>query len=192
MLASQGTWNFIATELLENPRIEHSFVHNLESFFYVLLYLSILYLPTTWDEGQCSDFLNSIIDIKHFGKHSKGGVGEKNFITSLAGMKKLAFTSNDPLKKLVYSFKDMLMDWYQAEITMPSFMSKEEYKLLKFKYKHVIDLFNQALSSDSWPEKDTRSLKALITPSISSVAIAQASSKLVYKGDHREGKGVVR
>jgi len=173
MPASQGTWNFIAADLLDNPQTEHSFVHDLESFFYVLLYLSVLYLPTGWDEGERSDFLNTIMDIRHFGKDGKGGTGKYFFMTSTS-MKRLAFTSNDPFTKLVYGFKDILTKWYNAKDnpSLPRF---------EFRHEHVIELFNQALSSDSWPEDDTRSETPLIIPSISSIAAAQASSKRSFR-----------
>jgi hypothetical protein len=44
----QGTWQFIAADLVMDPKINHTFVHDLESAFYVVLWLSIKFLPNSW------------------------------------------------------------------------------------------------------------------------------------------------
>ena len=45
---TQGTWQFIAADLVMDPKINHTFVHDLESAFYVVLWLSIKFLPNSW------------------------------------------------------------------------------------------------------------------------------------------------
>jgi Fungal protein kinase len=122
-LASQGTWKFIAAALLRYLNIQHSFVHDLESFFYVLLYLGILYLPSTWVEAQRSNFLDCIMNSRRFGERGVGGMGKWCFMHALGGMDYLAFTSNDPLTKLVFDFKKMLATWYTKKTILPSFVS---------------------------------------------------------------------
>ncbi|KAF8498044.1 hypothetical protein F5888DRAFT_1567446, partial [Russula emetica] len=42
-----GTWQFMAAELIECPKIRHTFIHDLESFFWVLMWIVVTQVPTT-------------------------------------------------------------------------------------------------------------------------------------------------
>jgi len=184
MPTSQGTWDFIAADLLHDPKLKHSFVHDLESFFYVLLHLCVLYLPTDWDATRRTGFLNSIADRRRFGKG--GGTLTKwyfmNASTAVA-LDKINFLHNKPLTDLVYKLKKVLSKRYEEaeDKGFPPFMSKEQYEALEFKHDNIIQLFNQALSSDGWPEKDDRSLEPLTLPSISSAVATRGSSKRLQR-----------
>ncbi|KAN0123635.1 Protein kinase-like domain containing protein, partial [Russula decolorans] len=43
--ARTGTWQFMAADLIKDPTISQTFVHDLESAFYVMFWLSLKYLP---------------------------------------------------------------------------------------------------------------------------------------------------
>ena len=59
---TQGTWQFMAADLISNPKTDHTFVHNLESAFYVILWLSIKFLPNSWDGAVCSLVMNDLFN----------------------------------------------------------------------------------------------------------------------------------
>jgi len=42
----------MAADLVRDPTIEHTFVHDLESAFYVVLWLSIRFLPNSWSSKE--------------------------------------------------------------------------------------------------------------------------------------------
>ncbi|KAN0114005.1 hypothetical protein V8E52_007154, partial [Russula decolorans] len=44
---NQGTWQFMAADLIKDPTISQTFVHDLESAFYVMFWLSLKYLPNS-------------------------------------------------------------------------------------------------------------------------------------------------
>jgi hypothetical protein len=45
---NQGTWQFMAADLIKDPTISQTFVHDLESVFYVMFWLSLKYLPNSY------------------------------------------------------------------------------------------------------------------------------------------------
>ena len=179
-LASQGTWDFIAADLLNNDRLQHSFVHDLESFFYVLLYLSLTYLPTDWDRGRQSSVLNTILDPRRFGETGSGAYGKLLFMKgSVSALDELTFASNEPLTKLVEGLMKVLSERYRDgryKTSMPSFVSKDVYDAFEPRHDHIIKLFNQALESDGWPEND-RNPTPVTLLSISSIAALRGRSK---------------
>ncbi|KAI9436787.1 hypothetical protein BJY52DRAFT_1130340, partial [Lactarius psammicola] len=42
-----GTWQFMAADLVQRSSIPHTFIHNLESAFWVMLWVVILYMPSS-------------------------------------------------------------------------------------------------------------------------------------------------
>jgi serine/threonine protein kinase len=46
---NQGTWQFMAADLISDPTISQTFVYDLESAFYVMFWLSLKYLPNSYD-----------------------------------------------------------------------------------------------------------------------------------------------
>ena len=190
-LASQGAWKFIAADLIHDSATEHSFVHGLESFFYVLLYLCILYLPSTWNQDQRSDFVNTLLGPRSYeGSHA---LGKSDFMSNSDPWLGLAFTSNVRLTRLIYRLKEALSKRYidrsdpEKAIRVPSFMSKEEYDSLEFTHNDMIQLFTEALESSDWPKSD-RSESRLTVPSnsfeafIGYAASSGSSSKRLSSG----------
>lgn len=49
---NQGTWPFMAADLIADPKIPQTFVHDLESAFYVMFWLSLKYLPSSYDPSK--------------------------------------------------------------------------------------------------------------------------------------------
>jgi hypothetical protein len=45
----QGTWQFMAADLMGSSDIPQTFVHDLESFFWVMLWIVKTLVPSSWD-----------------------------------------------------------------------------------------------------------------------------------------------
>ena len=54
----------MAAELIERPKIRHTFSHDLESFFWVLMWIVVTWVPTTWNESARSIFINGVMNPK--------------------------------------------------------------------------------------------------------------------------------
>lgn len=55
-----GTWQFMAADLVERPNTHQTFVHDLESFFLVLLWTVLTEVQTGWTDGHRSSFTGTI------------------------------------------------------------------------------------------------------------------------------------
>jgi hypothetical protein len=71
----------MAADLIEDSTIAHTFVHDLESFFWVLVWVVVSYMRTKWTVGERSSFLKDTMCPKVYGLGS-GGSAKKYFITS--------------------------------------------------------------------------------------------------------------
>ena len=68
----------MAADLIQDSSIPHTFVHDLESVFWVLIWVVVSYMPTTWDNGEHSSFLKETMCPKVYG--TRGGTRKKDFI----------------------------------------------------------------------------------------------------------------
>jgi hypothetical protein len=101
----QGTWQFMAADLIEDPKICQMFVHDIESAFFLLLWMSICYIKSNWDESRRSDFINSIFHPPVYG-HS-GGSTKMMFMQSTK-LDSLEFVTNKHLAALLRAWKKVL------------------------------------------------------------------------------------
>ena len=95
----------MAVDLVEDPTICQMFVHNIESAFFLLLWMSIHFVKSSWDEARCSNFINSIFQPQVFG--GSGGSTKVMFM-QLKGLESLKFTANVPLEMLLCAWQEML------------------------------------------------------------------------------------
>ncbi len=77
----------MAAELVEDPSILHTFEHDLESVFWVLLWMTLLYMKTTWDVGRRSSFLNNTMNPGVY--MGSGGINKLAFMRYEAALYKL-------------------------------------------------------------------------------------------------------
>lgn len=101
----QGTWQFMAADLVENPNIDQTFIHDIESTFFVLLWMSILYIKSNWDRNRRSSFVSSIFHPRLFG--SSGGSTKIMFMCS-EQPDILDLHNNTPLTQLLRDLKELL------------------------------------------------------------------------------------
>ena len=75
-LGPQGTWPFMAAELFLSPEIAHSFLHNLESTYFVLLFHGITNIKHTLPKGLAANIFHDILNSRCYGQ---GGGIQKFF-----------------------------------------------------------------------------------------------------------------
>lgn len=98
----QGTWQFMAADLIEQPDLAQTFIHDIESAFFVLLWMAICYVESTWDTSHRSSFVNIIFNPPVFG--DSGGSTKAMFMRS-DEQEIPKFPKNRPLAQLLTQLK---------------------------------------------------------------------------------------
>jgi hypothetical protein len=101
----QGTWQFMAADLIEDPNICQTFVHDIESAFFLLLWMALLYVKSSWENPTLSNFIKSVFHPQVVG--SSGGPTKIMFMQS-DRLDSLKFTTNAPLANLLCLWKTTL------------------------------------------------------------------------------------
>jgi Fungal protein kinase len=113
MCFRQGTWQFMAAALVESNNIAHTFVHDLESFFWVLLWIILTRVGCSWDQAARSGFLNETMSPKVYG--NVAGQAKSTFLTSdkLTGEDDFDIPGNPNLAELARSVKRLVSKSYR-------------------------------------------------------------------------------
>lgn len=80
----QGTWQFMAADLVESSSgILHRLHHDLESFFWVLMWIILTRVPTSWSDDARTSFVNQTMSPMVY-SHSggTGGTLKSSWLTS--------------------------------------------------------------------------------------------------------------
>jgi hypothetical protein len=124
---NQGTWQFMAADLIKDPTISQTFVHDLESAFYVMFWLSLKYLPNSYAPSKRGLVLSTVFnpipvdsllspilptnsDSDHNSdSHSESGIGSKvDWMANNDDVDIFKVTGNNPLSVLLPSLKKLL------------------------------------------------------------------------------------
>ena len=70
----------------------------------------MLCLPSTWNQGQRSDFVNAVLGPRHY--EGSRALGKSYFMSNSDPWLGLAFTSNVLLTRLIYRLKEALSKRY--------------------------------------------------------------------------------
>ena len=95
----------MTVDLIKDPTICQTFIHNIESTFFLLLWMSICFVKSSWDKAHRSNFINSIFQPQVFGG---SGDSTKVMFMQLKGLESLKFTTNAPLEILLRTWQEML------------------------------------------------------------------------------------
>ncbi len=151
----QGTWQFMARDLVQQFNIQHTFAHDLESFFWVLLWIVLTQVPTYYTDAVCSSFIHGMMSPKVC-SGSRGSV-KMNFLVSSCMLEErvedFCLPNNPSLHALLVEMKCTVADWY---LSLPS--KKESTP--KPESVKKIDTISIALKRDGITESD-KSHKAL-------------------------------
>jgi len=89
----------MAADLVENPTIPHTPEHDLESVFWVLLWMTLLYMKTSWSIEICSSTLNSTMSPDVY--QSSGGRGKLDFMQNPCALNDLYTPDNPKMEELL-------------------------------------------------------------------------------------------
>ncbi|CAL1708843.1 unnamed protein product [Somion occarium] len=157
-----GTWQFISILLLQNPKKGHDVHDDLESSFWVLLYVSLHYFPHNLGPtfnvrffDECSE--EQDINAGDGQTRELGGAGKTSFLSHKL---KVVEWRCVPLNSLIHSFGELLTDYQYYYEKMDRNNNKDaeaQFKAIQEqleKVDTVLGLFDTALASDEWPEDD--------------------------------------
>ncbi|KIM77967.1 hypothetical protein PILCRDRAFT_76129, partial [Piloderma croceum F 1598] len=84
-----GTWQFMSAALVWNKSAPHTFVDDLESFFYVIFWLSLMYSPNSMSPADLTSFMQTVLDPQQY--KGTGGSGKADFFKGRSMLDGLAF-----------------------------------------------------------------------------------------------------
>src|SRR5258708_35953836 len=151
----QGTWQFMAGDLVQQFNIQHTFAYDLESFFWVLLWIVLTWVPTYYTDAVHSSFIHRMMSLKVCS--GSGGSAKMNFLVSShmleERVKDFRLPNNPSLHTLLVEMKCTVANQY---LSLPS--KKESTP--KPKSVKKIDTISITLKRDDVTESD-ESHKAL-------------------------------
>ena len=164
-----------------SPRIPHSFVHDLESAYLVLLYTSACHINHMWSGAHIANLVYDILGGRRY--KSAGGVQKNCFMMSMLGILDFEITSNKPLTSLIrnlhckhmdrhfpFNFPMTLSEEKRAILRPPTFVDHDKYWENDFRHQVFLDIFDAALESPGWPTENDKAIQLDIPRSDSNTA----------------------
>ncbi len=115
----QGTWQFMAGDLIQQFNIWHTFAHDLESFFWVILWIVLTQVQTYYTDAVCSSFIHRTMSPKVCS--GSGGSMKMNFLVSSHMLEErvedFCLPNNPSLCALLVEMKHTVTDRY---LSLPS------------------------------------------------------------------------
>lgn len=152
---SQGTWPFMAAELFLSPEIAHSFLHDLESTYFVLLFHGITNMKHTLPKGLAANIFHDILNSRRYGQG--GGIQKFFFMLQSSSVGQYSVPSNEPFTRLIHNLHIKLNARYfqldhapqeiLPQLRLPSFMTPAECMAANFGHDAFIKIFDDVLSS---------------------------------------------
>jgi hypothetical protein len=102
----------MAADLIADRKMNHTFIHDLESAYYLVFWLSIKFLPNSWTPHDCAMVMHNLFNPVAF--PDKGSSSKKDWMVSLSmtELSKFNITGNLVLTRLIRS----LNQHFQAHI----------------------------------------------------------------------------
>jgi hypothetical protein len=168
----------MAADLTENSSIPHTYVHDLESVFWVLIWVVVSYIPTAWEINERSSFLKETMCPKVYGD-SGGGTAKRDF---LQGGRAPPVPHAIQIEELLWALSRLLSprlkklhaeiiprNWVLAPMKRAEGDNEEKPNVTPEPYEMfpggldnhdiIIGLFSGAISQPGWPEGDAAKLQ---------------------------------
>jgi serine/threonine protein kinase len=174
----QGTWQFMSAALVKDRNAPHTFVDDIESFFYVILWLSLMYSPSSMSPSDLTAFIQTVLDPKQY--EGTGGSAKADFLMGRSALRGLTFEGRESLPLLLNNLATLFAARYEPE------PSEEEKALLSqhagtalvahlLAWKHqerlrwleshdyVTNLLTRSIQDVAdWPDNDHAELQTLV------------------------------
>jgi hypothetical protein len=171
MCLDQGTWQFMAADLVDDPTIPQTFIHDLESTFWVLLWVVLSYMETNWTDATCSSILKDMMSprIYHSSSGATGGRNKMSFLTSPRSLFDLEVYNNPIIHELLDTLRQYLSSRYEhpsktsrldglvqhveADVAPQELNEALKTMLLK-DHSLILSLLSTSLGLKGWPADD--------------------------------------
>ncbi|KAJ8701062.1 hypothetical protein PTI98_004026 [Pleurotus ostreatus] len=160
-----GTWAFMSIDLLSGKKCLHKVSDDMESFFWVVLYYSLLYLAHN-KADELTEIIPAVFEQYTYSTQAKGGDGKNAVVGGKyighEGEPCLEFTPSTPLTEFVKAMLSCMAAWksiklgasaaqYQSRIFGPTTLSIPEVP--ERTHKDVIHIWEGTLALP-WPTGD--------------------------------------
>jgi hypothetical protein len=82
-------WQFMAADLIADPKMNHTFIYDLESAYYLVFWLSIKFLPNSWTPNDRVMVMHNLFNPVAF--PDKGSSSKKDWMVSSSVIELLKF-----------------------------------------------------------------------------------------------------
>ena len=79
----------MSAALVKNKTAPHTFINDLESTFYVIVWLLVMYSPSSMSPGDRTSFIKSVLDPEQF--EGTGGSAKADFLQVRTALRELTF-----------------------------------------------------------------------------------------------------
>ncbi|CAA7265452.1 unnamed protein product [Cyclocybe aegerita] len=168
-----GTWYFMSGLLLMNPYKLHTLQDDLESFFHVILYYSLQYLPHNKQLDEVQYVITDIFKQCRYQTFTGlyiGGTGKQSMLLFPTSVGALTLTDNEPLTEWILSAQAALKSFYLYVCTVsdshpgagnsPAIFPPDAHKLADHTYFLHLCATALAVPDAAWP--DNRNLEMLV------------------------------
>lgn len=170
----QGTWQFMAADLVRDPNIAQTFEHDLESVFWVLFWMTLLYVDNEYPVPMRSSYIIQTMNPRTFGDSGSGGSDKFNFMASPMALMDLA-TPGCPLANLLKEMHKELRKRYlyippsvaSTSAAVPNSTenvtdgSTQQEAIQEDKHAQILNLLERALNQ-KWPDSDSAELQEVV------------------------------
>jgi hypothetical protein len=157
-----------------DPKITQTVEHDLESVFWILLWMCLSYMKTTMTPGLRASILNNTMCPRVY--DGSGGMSKVNFMASGIALEDLT-TPNCPMADLLKALHRLLGKRYQFPQDLPSaspapdrMQSEAEHPVggatvdaarrdkVMIKHEEVLAVLESFIRQEGWPDNDLASL----------------------------------
>jgi serine/threonine protein kinase len=176
--SQQGTWQFMAADLVHAPNTPHLPMHDLESAFWILMWIALTYMHSNWSVGTRSSFIKETMNPKVF--VSSGGQNKLFFMQARVTLRSFAVDQNLQLTRLIRNLKDFFTDYHeenasaQVDDSSPK-LDDPEAELTD--HQKVLEIFNNALKSPDWPDNDGAQLQYIVPSNDVQISMHSSSKR---------------
>ncbi|KAM5544064.1 hypothetical protein V8D89_002250 [Ganoderma adspersum] len=171
LIGDDGTYYFMAISLLMVPAegIVHTISHDLESFYWVLVWIVLRYTNHAHPDGD-----NTFLNVFPAGDDNKCAASKVVWVKF--GAKKLVIPDNQPLTDLMLALSEVVRKHYHDD---------------SLDYDMVLQCFDEVLAPDQkWPENDKAVARAL--SDLRTNSVMPANNRMGSRKKRRTGGGSKR
>jgi hypothetical protein len=81
----------MSVALVKSKEALHTFVDDLESIFYIILWLSVMYSANSMSPASCTSFIQSFLDPEQF--EGTGGSAKADFLQGRSTLQEVTFNN---------------------------------------------------------------------------------------------------